>query len=124
MLPKGGTQELKVYDALLAAPALASLARIFGSQGRRVRLLLATRHTSLSMICGTFTFHNSRRLRSMLARGTRTIAPTENATAIFPLTAFILERGGRTRPAHSICRDDASRILVRSLSAGRRRIKN
>ncbi len=68
--------------------ALASLAsknsRIAG--GDRVRLLLASRHMSLSVNCGTSTFHNSRRLRSMLARGNAHHRSDRKRNCILPLS--------------------------------------
>ena len=109
--------------------ALASLARTLGSRGR-VRLLFASRHTSLSVNCGAFTFHGSRRLRSMLARGNAHHRSDRKRSCILPLTgshfllAFMVRGAGRKQPAHSRCRNDASRVLARSLSVGRRRIKN
>ena len=59
-------------------------ARIAG--GDRVRLLLASRHTSLSVNCGAFSFHNSRRLRSTLARGNAHHRSDRKRNCILPLT--------------------------------------
>jgi hypothetical protein len=66
----------------LGARVASKNSRIAGCD--RVRLLLASRH--LSVNCGTFTFHNSLRLRSMLACGNAHHRSARKRNCISPLT--------------------------------------